>query len=89
MGLKADDHAVEVLLLPEVHSLEELIRRHAQGLGRRQEAVDVLHALEGHLALLDLLHRARLDLVHQAGKAHNEAMLVTWVATATAYFTSG
>ena len=58
---------MEVLLLPQVHRLEELVRTDAQVLGRRQEAVDILHALEGHLALLDLLDGAGLDLVHQAG----------------------
>lgn len=63
-GLQADDDRVEVLSLPQVDGLEGFLRGHAQRLDNLEENVDVLHALERHLTLVDLLHRAGLDVVH-------------------------
>jgi len=67
-GLETDDDAVEVLPLPEVDGLEGLRLCDAQALGVGGEGVDVLHALEGHRARLDLLHGARLQHVDQAAE---------------------
>lgn len=82
-GLEADDDRVEVLALPQVDRLEELLRRDTHLTGRLQEAVDVLHALERHRALLDLLHDARLHDVGELAEQGAVAQLlvdVVWVA---------
>lgn len=63
--LQADDHRVEVLSLPEVHGLEGFLWWHTELLRTLQEGRDVLHALERHLAGVDLLHRTGLDRVRQ------------------------
>ncbi|KAF4518353.1 hypothetical protein B566_EDAN007080, partial [Ephemera danica] len=60
----ANDDGVEVLSLPQVDGLEGFLRGHAQLARHVQERVDVLHALEGHGALVDFLDAARLHLVH-------------------------
>lgn len=62
-GLQADDHWVEVLPLPKVNSLEGLLSGDAHRAGAVQEGVDVLHALERHLWLVDFLHWSGLDFV--------------------------
>lgn len=66
--LQADHHRVEVLPLPQVHRLEGFLRRHAKLLRALQERRDVLHALERHLARVDLLDRAGLDRVRQVAQ---------------------
>lgn len=63
--LQADDHRVQVLPFPQVDGLEEFLRWNAELLGRLQEGGDVLHALEGHLAGVDLLDRSGIDCVGQ------------------------
>lgn len=68
--LQADDHRVEVLPFPEVHRLEGFLWGHAELLRTLQEGRDVLHALERHLAGVDLLHRAGLDRVGQVTQQH-------------------
>lgn len=40
-SLKADHDRVEILLLPEIHRLEELLRGHPKVPGRLQEGVDL------------------------------------------------
>lgn len=68
--LQADDHRVEVLPLPEVHRLEGFLWWHAKLLRTLQEGRDVLHALERHLAGVDLLHRSGFDRVGQVTQQH-------------------
>lgn len=63
--LQADDHRVKVLLLPQVDGLEGLLRRDAQLLRSLEECVYILHALEGHGRLIDLLDGPGLDGVHK------------------------
>lgn len=63
--LQADDYRVEVLPFPQVHGLEGLLRWNAELLGTLEEGRDVLHALEGHLAGVDLLDRTGFDRVGQ------------------------
>jgi len=67
-GLQTDNDAVEVLPLPQVDGLEGLRVRHPERLGVGREGVDVLHALEGHGARLDLLHGSRLQYVDQTAE---------------------
>lgn len=64
-SLEADDDRVEILPLPQVDGLEELLRWHAECLGRFQERVNVFHTLEGHFALLNALDDARLHNIGQ------------------------
>jgi len=64
-SLKADDDRVEILLFPQVDSLEELLGRNAHIPGSLQEGVDVLHALESHLGLLNFLHTPWLHNIHK------------------------
>lgn len=68
--LQADDDRVQVLPLPQVHGLEEFLRWDAELFRRLQEGGDVLHALEGHLAGVDLLDRAGIDRVRQVAQQH-------------------
>lgn len=68
--LQADDHRVEVLSLPEVNRLEGFLWWHAELLRTLQEGRDVLHALERHLAGVDLLHRSGFDRVGQVTQQH-------------------
>lgn len=63
--LKADHHRVQVLPFPQVHGLEEFLRGNAKLFRPLQEGGNVLHALEGHLAGVDLLDRAGIDRVGQ------------------------
>lgn len=68
--LQADHNRVKVLPFPQVHRLEGFLRGHAELLGALEERRDVLHALERHLARVDLLHRAGLDRVRQVTQQH-------------------
>lgn len=68
--LQADDHRVEILPLPEVHRLEGFLWWHAKLLRTLQEGRNVLHALERHLAGVDLLHRSGFDRVGQVTQQH-------------------
>lgn len=68
--LQADDHRVEVLPFPEVHRLEGFLWWYAKLLRTLQEGRDVLHALERHLAGVDLLHRSGFDRVGQVTQQH-------------------
>lgn len=61
--LKADDYRVEVLPFPQVNSLEGFLWWNSELLGTLEESGDVLHALEGHLAGVDLLDRTGFDRV--------------------------
>lgn len=61
--LKADDYRVEVLPFPQVDGLEGFLWWYAELLGALEEGGDVLHALEGHLAGVDLLDRTGFDRV--------------------------
>lgn len=54
--------------LPQVDRLEGLLRWHPEVPRCRQESAYVLHALERHLAVVDLLDDARLDGVHQTAE---------------------
>lgn len=67
-GLQTDHDGVEVLALPQVDGLEGLLGGNAAGLGAVHKLVDVLHALEGHLRLLDLLDLAGFQGVDQLAK---------------------
>lgn len=63
--LQADDHRVQVLPFPQVDGLEEFLRGNAELFRRLQEGGNVLHALEGHLAGVDLLDCTGVDRVGQ------------------------
>ena len=65
-SLEADDDGIEILPLPQIDGLEELLRGHAESLGRFQERVDVLHALESHFALLNALDDPWLHNIGQS-----------------------
>lgn len=64
--LKTDDDRVEVLSLPEVDRLEGFLSGDTHGSSSLKESVDVLHTLEGHLTLVDLLHGARFQCIDQS-----------------------
>lgn len=66
--LQTYHNGIKVLSFPQIHSLEGFLRGHPQVFGSLQKGADVLHALEGHLALVDFLHAARFDVVHQSAK---------------------
>ena len=64
-SLQADDDCVEILFFPQIDRLEKFLRRHSECLGSFQEVVDVLHALESHLAHLDAFDGVGLNHVGQ------------------------
>ena len=64
-SLQADDDRVQVLLLPQIDRLEQFFVGYAEFPGRIEETVDVLHALEGHFALLDASDAVGLQSVGQ------------------------
>lgn len=70
-SLEANDDGVEILPFPQVDGLEKFLGRDAECLGSFQERVDVLHALEGHFALLNALDDARLHHVGQSVLCHS------------------
>lgn len=61
--LQTDDYRVEVLPLPQVNGLERFLWWYTELFGTLEEGGDVLHALEGHFAGVDLLDRAGFDRV--------------------------
>lgn len=71
--LQADNHRVQILALPQVDALEGLLGGDTEVLGAREEGRDVLHALEGHFAVVDLLDGAGLQGVGQL--AQDDAIL--------------
>lgn len=66
--LEADNHGVEILPLPEVNSLEGLLRWDAERSRRFEERVYILHAFERKRGLVHFLHGTLLDFVHQFAK---------------------
>lgn len=68
--LQADDDRVEILTLPEIDTLECLLSGYTKVLGTLQESRNVLHALEGHFTLVDLLNAAGLQCVGQFAQDH-------------------
>lgn len=74
-SLQADDDRVQILLLPQIDRLEQFLVGHAEFPGRFQEAVDVLHALEGHFALLDASDGVGLQSVGQFAEENSVSQL--------------
>lgn len=74
--LKADDYRVEVLPFPQVNGLEGFLWWNSELLGTLEESGDVLHALEGHLAGVDLLDRTGFDRVGEVTQQLNRKHLL-------------
>ena len=69
-GQQADQHLFHVGRLEEIAGLKVLMLGHAQLSRAVRERLDILTHREGHRALLDLGHGARVDRIQQRAEHH-------------------
>ena len=76
-------HLVWVGTLVQIDGLEHVSLLASDGFTSSQKVLDVLHLFEGHLLLVDLLHRSSFDAVDQL--AQDDAALQRWSNVAKSF----